>query len=212
MSSPKKPQAILFDLDGVVNNSKYFSEIYAERYNVPLQNIQKVFNDGRKDLTNIGKADLKDIMKDVLDDWQWSGTVEELLNLWFKTDLYIDKKVIQTIQRLRSAGIKCYLATDQEKYSTEYFRTKTRLMDHFDNLFVSCEIGYDKHQKEFFEFIIKSLTLPANDILYIDDSQSKLDVAQKTGVRGYYYTSFDEFEAFVESFDDTDAHTQPFTE
>lgn len=73
-----KPKAILFDLDGVVNNSRYFSEIYSEKYNVPLENVQKIFEDGRKDLTNVGKADLKELMAEVLDEWQWKGSVNEL--------------------------------------------------------------------------------------------------------------------------------------
>jgi putative hydrolase of the HAD superfamily len=197
MSIPQKPKAILFDLDGVVNNSRYFSLIYSEKYNVPLDDIQKVFNDGRKDLTNIGKADLKEIMAEVLADWQWTGTVEELITLWFETDLNVDMKVINSIKKLRRTGIKCYLATDQEKYRTKYLWEEKKICQYFDGKFISCEVGFVKYQKEFFETAIKQLKLPAKEILYIDDSQNKLDVAKQTGIQTYLYTSYEEFKKFI---------------
>lgn len=202
MTITTKPKAILFDLDGVVNNSKYFSYIYSEKYNVPIENVQKVFDDGRKDLTNTGNADLKDIMKDVLDDWEWKGTVEELIDLWFKTDLNLDMNVIDKIHELRESGIKCYLATDQEKYRTKYLWGERKISQYFDGKFISCEIGYLKYQKEFFQIAIKELKLPTRDILYIDDSQNKLDVAKQTGIKTYLYKTFSEFESFLKAFTD----------
>ena len=199
MHITKKPKAILFDLDGVVNISKYFSQIYSEEYNVPLESVQKIFEDGRKDLTNIGKADLKDVMKDVLTDWQWKGTVEELIELWLQTDLNIDMRVIDIIQRLRKSSVKCYLASDQEKYRTGYLWNEKKIGQSFDGKFISCEIGYTKFQQEFFGVAIKELKLPREDILYIDDSQAKLDVAKQTGIQTYLYNSFGEFEMFTKS-------------
>lgn len=199
MYKGKKPKAILVDFDGVINKSKYFSYIYSEKYSVPLEDVQKIFVDGRKDLTNIGKADLKEVMEGVLTDWKWEGTAWELIDLWFRTDFDIDMRVIDLIQKLRRSEIKCYVASDQEKYRTEYLWNEKKISQYFDGRFISYEIGYVKLQSEFFEFVIKELRLPENDILFIDDSRDKLDIAKQVGIKPYFYNSFNKFEAFIRS-------------
>jgi len=70
--------------------------------------------------------------------WKWDGTVEEFLQFWFKAEHNVDEKIISIIQQLRKKGIRCYLATNQEKYRTQYMKDKMRFEELFDHVFFVC--------------------------------------------------------------------------
>ena len=113
----------LFDADGVVIiPSERFSDRFSREFNVDYEEKIPPFfeNDFEPCLT--GRADLKEIIKPYLKRWGWKKSVDELLEYWFENENHIDERVIEVIKKLRAIGIKCYLATNQEKYRTQYLR------------------------------------------------------------------------------------------
>ncbi len=191
-------KVLLLDFDGVISKSKYFSEIYSEEFGVDINKILPFFNE-KKDLTNTGKADLKELLSEVLDDWQWKGTVDELLEYWFNVDSKVDERVRRVAEDLRKRGVKVYLATNQEKYRTEFIWNNLNLKDWIDGRFVSYEMGCVKSDPLFFKTVLEMLDVPAEEIVFFDDSESKVDSARKLGIRGILYTDFEKFKEEIEN-------------
>jgi putative hydrolase of the HAD superfamily len=117
--------------------------------------------------------------------------VEDLLEYWFTSEGTINKEVLKIIGDLRSKGIKCYIATRQEKYRMQYLLDTVGLKNYFDGVFCTCDIGYDKWQLEFFEYVFKKLKLKPQEIMFFDDTQKNIDIISKEGVHAYFYENID---------------------
>lgn len=197
----KKIKVVVFDADGVIINSPdYFSVQYEKEFGVSSDIIQPFFKNRFRDCV-IGKADLKEELALSLDEWKWKGTPEELMKYWFKAEHYIDERVVKKIELLKEKGIKCHLGTQQEKYRMEYIKKEMGFEHIFDEIYSSCDIGYEKPDKRFFEFIYNDLNktgdIKPEEIMFWDDKQSIVNVAKELGWQGYLYTNFDEFHKII---------------
>lgn len=189
-------KCILFDADGVAINSEMFSVQYQKRYDVSNDEMLPFFKGIFQDCL-IGKVDLKEAVSPYLKSWKWDGTVDEFLQFWFKVEHHIDEKLIGLIKVLRGKNIKCYLATNQEKYRTEYMINEMGFKDVFDHIFSSAEIGYKKPEREFYEVIFnwinKTDSVAKEEIFYVDDSQEAVDSANSFGIKASFYANFNDF-------------------
>jgi putative hydrolase of the HAD superfamily len=183
-------KAILFDADGVVlkKQKEYFSVRFAREYGAPLDEVTAFFKNEFR-LCQESKLDLKEELAKRLPAWGWNKSVDEYLEYWFTSDVDVDADVMQVVAECRSKGIKCYLATDQEKYRTAYLRKKVGLAEKFDDLLVSCEVGFTKSQVEYFTKAISRLGLLPEEIAYWDDDQKNVDIALSVGIDAHFYTT-----------------------
>lgn len=183
-------KAILFDLDGLIitGNKKLFSERLSEKENIPMENVSEFFmNDFRE--CSFGKADLKERLTPYLIKWGYKGTVEDLLKFWFESDNDINNEVLEIVKDLRSKNIKCYIATRQEKYRKEYIWNNLKLKDYFDGIFCTCDIGYDKWQVEYWDYVLNELKLKPEEVMFFCDSQKNVDSANSQNIKAYLYES-----------------------
>jgi len=185
-------KTLLIDADGlVITRPKYFSEIYSEKYGVPLKDVTEFFvKDFR--ICQTGKADLKEQLKPYLPKWKWQKSVDDFLEYWFTTDVLLNQRMLDIIDVLRKKGYRCYLASDQEKYRAAYI--SDRLKNHFDGLFFSCDLGYKKSEQEFFEEILKRIQTKPEDIEFWDDEIENTQVAVNLGIKTKLYIDPETFE------------------
>ncbi len=192
-----KIKVIVLDADGVIiNKPDMFSVQYQKEFGIS-NDVMLPFFKGRFQDCLVGKADLKEELEPLLKKWAWPGLVEELLDYWFKSEHYIDEKIVAEIARLKKMGIKCYLGTDQEKYRTKYIREDMGLEKIFDKIYSSAEMGYKKPDKEFFEIITNDLKNKENiqpeEIMFWDDDEKNVMAGRELGWRSYLYENFEGF-------------------
>lgn len=186
-------KTILFDTDGVLVRGGRFSDHYAEKYGVSTDITGRFFVTEFKNCL-IGKADLKEKLLPFLGEWQWRGTVDELLEYWFQSENVIDTNLVSQIHFLKNSGIRCYLTTNQEKYRTEFLKNQMGLGSLFDEIFSSAYIGFCKPQKEFFLYVINTVKIKSEETLYFDDDEKNIESAQNMGIHSYLYKDFSDFE------------------
>ena len=167
---------ILFDVDGVLIHAENWSKEFIQRNNLPPDAMSDFFGGIFRDCT-MGKADLKEILPPFLEKWRWERSVDDFLYEWFQFENKPDTELISKIQELRKEGINCYVATNQEKYRLEFLRNEMKFSEYFDGIFCSAEIGLKKPQKEYFDYILKSLEISPDKVVYFDDSAENIDVA-----------------------------------
>lgn len=185
-----KIKAILFDADGVtIAPDELFAVRYARQNNLDAEAIQSFFKGDFYDAT-IGKADLKELLEKHRETWGWQGDVSELMQLWFEGENHPNTELVEITRTLRSQGIRCYLATNQEKYRTAYIRD-VMFPNVFDGIFSSVELGVAKPAEEYYRLVLAELAkegMQAEEVAYFDDSQTNITVATKLGIKGYLYT------------------------
>jgi len=193
-------KCVLFDADGVLINSEKFSVQYQKKFNVRADEITPFFK-GEFNECIVGKADLIKLVKPWLKKWKWNGNAEEFLEFWFKAEHNIDEKIVKTIKKLRKAGIRCYLATNQEKYRIQYIKKQMGFEELFDNIFASGEIGHKKPDTQFYEFILNKLKKEQNinpkEIIFFDDSLRHVEEAKKLNIDAHVYKNFADFESII---------------
>ncbi len=196
-----KIKCILFDVDGVVVRAEMFSKQYARAKNISDDEILPFFKDVFPCCTE-GKADLKEVLKEWLPKWKWEGSTDGFLQAWFEAEHKIDERVTGVVGRLRNKGVKCYLATNQEKYRVGYMKEKMRFAEIFDGIFASFEIGHRKPNKKFYESILEDLRerdgIQSNEIMFFDDDRKNVDEAKAIGIESYLYSDFNEFKNVIE--------------
>lgn len=59
----------------------------------------------------------------------------------------------------------------------------------FDEIVISGEVGYAKPSKEIFQIVLDRLKIEPSEAIFIDDSKSHVDGAEKVGIKSIQYTS-----------------------
>lgn len=184
-------KVILFDADGVLTvPGEMFSTIYTRSRNLDLGPFDAFFANEWPDFVT-GKRDLKEHIAEHPELWQWPGTPDSLLEYWCSIGNTPDDEMIRLVQDIRQSGIRCFLATEQERYRGEYMRD-VMFRDVLDGYFISAEVGVKKSDPRFFHIILDRLnddgySLSPQDITFFDDSQSKVDAALEAGIDAYLF-------------------------
>jgi putative hydrolase of the HAD superfamily len=88
----------------------------------------------------------------------------------------------------RSAGIRVYLATNQEHLRAAYLMETLGLADHVDGIFYSARLGVRKPDMEFFTGVQAAVGRRGDGLLLIDDSRPNVEGARNAGWQALHWT------------------------
>ncbi len=194
-------KAILFDADGVLTlPEEFFSQVYARSRGLNSQPFENFFKE-QFPAARIGKADLKQLIEANPELWQWQGTVDELLELWFNTEDVRNEPLLKVIQDIRKKGTPCYVATNQEKYRGQYIKN-IMFKDAFDGFFISAELQAEKPNQEFYEKTLAKLQqnipgIQAGEVMFFDNSKTNVKAASSAGLLSYEYHELQDVESKI---------------
>lgn len=193
-------KAVVFDVDGViVVNKEIFSEMYSRKNGIPAHELTPFFTGPFQDCLT-GKADLKTILKTEIHRFKHSGSIDEFLDIWFKSEHNIAEDVVELVKSLKQKGLIVAIATNQEEYRTKYIEENMGLGQHFQHIFSSARIGHMKPSRDFFAHVQKSLGVKPQEILFIDDSEANVKGAKDFGMNAHFYTDLETCKKVVYSF------------
>lgn len=176
----------LFDVDGVIVNSDYFTVTYCQEFDIKISEFEDFFNyDFLACL--IGKKDLKEAIKPWLKKWNWTKSVEAFLMYWFEAENKLNVELLEQIKSLKQNNNRFYLATNQEKYRVAFLNQEMGLNKYFEKTYSSSLIGYTKPNEKFFNFILSDLNTNPENIYFYDDRQENVDAAKRLGINSSVY-------------------------
>lgn len=188
----------LFDIDGILNVAPRFSTRYTQEFGVSMDTLLEFF-EGSFQKCLIGKADLREELEEVKDKWNFEGSVDELLNYWFKGEVNEIKEVREFIMGIKQTGVTTAAGTNQEKLRIEYLTKTLKLNEVFEEIYSSARIGIKKPDTKFFEFISEDLSVPYDQIIFWDDKQSNVDSARSLGIHAYLFEGLDKMKEQFEN-------------
>lgn len=183
---------LIMDADGVLINGKSFSERLSRDYDVDKEKEREFFT-GKFQECLVGKADLRESIAPYLASFGWKGTVDELLEYWFAEEYELNKDLIAYLERLRQMGTYVVLATNQEKYRTDYMLEHMGFDGAFDRIYSSAHLGLKKPAVEFFAHLVEDMQVDKDQVLFWDDDQRNIDSALEYGVHAEFYRDYDSF-------------------
>lgn len=181
---------ILFDADGVVQRApagwldRLVSRIgLTDRESRDV--LDAIFAAERPALT--GAEDFRAAIAELLIEWDRADRLDAVVGAWHEIE--VDDAVLEIVGQLRSDGIRCCLATNQHAVRAAYMRS---LYDrHFDDQFYSCEIGALKPDQAYFSAVLERLDVPAQQVVFIDDTAANVATARQVGIDARLYTGPD---------------------
>jgi len=188
----------------VLINGEHFSEVLASDYEVDHAREKEFFTTTFQDCL-VGKTDLKEAITPYLASFGWQDTADELLDYWFKAEHSLDSELIAFIQRLRGSGKQAVLATNQEKYRTQYMLEHMGFKDSFDKVYSSAHLGLKKPATEFFARVVEDMDVDKSAVLFWDDDQRNIDGAREYGIHAEFYTDYGSFREIMRSVYQLDA-------
>lgn len=118
-------QTIMMDVDGVLvtgrpkDGAHLFTDIEAD-LGMTLATLQREFFTTRWQAIVTGKKPLLPELAEVLALVAPNVSAERLIDYWFENDSRIDRAVLADMGKLRAAGHRVYLATNQEHMRATY--------------------------------------------------------------------------------------------
>lgn len=180
---------IAFDYGGVIEVSKtnLFKEI-VDFLKIDDEKWSKTFS-SLNHLCNTGKNTWADVI--ALTATEVGATELQLSHIKVLIDKDADNRVINTelislITELR----KRYKIAIISNYSKELRGrlAAQNLLELFDEVIISGEIGYQKPQPEIFTILCKKMNIDISELIFIDDTKKSLDGADIIGYSPILYT------------------------
>jgi len=186
-------QTILYDADGVLVVGDSFKNHLEHDLHITPSMTGEFFGGAFNDCLR-GQADLKTAIAPYLSRWGWRSSPAAFLDLWFDIEKQTNQQLLDHVQQLRKQGLKCYVATNQERYRTSYMKEFMMLEKYFDGIFASNQLGVCKPDQVFFQTILSQLQITdPTTVMFWDDMQVNVDAALSMNIDAHLYTSFDDY-------------------
>jgi 2-haloacid dehalogenase len=96
---------------------------------------------------------------------------------------------IEILKQLKRAGYPLYGLSNWSAETFPFAREKYDFFDLLDDFVISGEVGHIKPDPEIFEIMLEKIGKPAQECLFIDDSLTNINQAQKMGFATIHFQS-----------------------
>ena len=96
---------------------------------------------------------------------------------------------IEILKQLKQAGYPLYGLSNWSAETFPYAREKYGFFDLFDDFVISGAVGQVKPDPEIFQIMLEKIGKPAEECLFIDDSLTNINQAQKMGFGTIHFQS-----------------------
>jgi epoxide hydrolase-like predicted phosphatase len=186
-------KAILFDLGDTILHSDWKPRDEAM---IKEAGISVLLTPETKPLyleISAGKKSVKELFKKILEQSNSDKTVEEVIEIYkrnYQKFSSIDEKMLKIVKKLRKR-YKVYAFSNTNTLHEE-INKKRGLYEHFDDIFLSCDLGVIKPNKEVFHIVLGKVGLKANETLFIDDNEKNINVAKEVGMEAIQFKDYNQ--------------------
>lgn len=197
-------KAIIFDLGGVlidVDMNRCFHNIKAlgvdvdsltktsSESNAPVSTVcEGVTISGALHEYQIGKIPTDKFITMIQQISTPGTTRQQVLDAWNSCLLTLPKYKLDFVKQLRNEGYATYLLSNTNDAHWKYILETSfpePAENYFDKLFLSQEMGMAKPNPEIYAEVLRQISTPADECLFIDDSSANCKAAETLGIHTY---------------------------
>ncbi len=179
---------MLFDFGGVIVRTEYQAprEHLAERLNMTYEDLSKVvFESETSRQASVGRMTTEAHWAAVAGRLARPASEAPKLREEFFAGDVLDRELVEYIRSLRPR-FKTGLLSNAWPDTRDYL-TQNSLIEAFDVVIISAEVGVMKPQPAIFELALKQLEVTPPEAVLIDDTNLNVEAAQKFGMRGILF-------------------------
>lgn len=206
-------KAILVDVDGVLvhgrpADGKPWATFLEADLGVSPALLQQEFFTPYWEAIVTGQLDLYQPLARALARIAPGVSADAFITYWFENDALLDTQLLNALSHQRQAGIKVYLATNQEHLRASFLIEQLGLGQQCDGLFYSAALGYKKPDPRFYEKITDLSGFAPGQLLLLDDTPANVLAAKKLGWQAVEWAKGNDLAAIV-ALRAADAQTPP---
>ena len=181
-------RAVFFDFGGVIMRTEYQSprQKLAERFNMDYDEMDKaVFGSESARRASLGE---------ITEDAHWTAVLKRFKrpasemqvfrNNFFGGDV-IDRSLVEYVRSLRG---KFHTGLISNAWSgLRDFLGKEKLLDLFDTVTISAEVGAVKPSAKIYEAALDQAQVSAGEAVFVDDMPLNIEACEKVGMKGILF-------------------------
>lgn len=113
----------------------------------------------------------------------------EFLGIWVRL-LRANEDILPLIERLK-ARHKLVLGSNTEEIHYTYCKQNVEALGHFEESYLSFQLGLLKPDPRFFLHMLKNLGAAPSECVFIDDTPENVESARSIGITSLHFTSND---------------------
>ncbi len=181
-------RAVFFDFGGVIQRTEYQAprQHLAERYGMDYDDIDRlVFASDSAQRASVGEIEEEAHWQNVLRRVKGSKAEMEIIKYEFFGGDVIDLELVNFIRSLRG---KFHTGLISNAWSgLRSVLEKERLIDIFDTVIISAEVGMTKPEPGIFHLALEQAKVKAEEAVFVDDIQVNIDGCQMVGMKGILF-------------------------
>ena len=190
-------RALILDYGGVISKPQNIDHLqeFIQILGTDENRFMEVYYTYRKDYDN-GQLSGKEYWLKILQHLGHEPNdsfVNNLIKVDVKSWTEINRSMIGFIEESRSKVEKLAIISNMMRDTLAYMKSHFEWLKIFDEKIYSCEIGINKPDIRIFELCLRSLDISPQACLFVDDSQTNVLGAVKSGMNVIHYKSFAQF-------------------
>ena len=185
---------VIFDLGNVLvfhDNELLFRRL-GERAGMSGSQVAEVLRERTlSEGTNRGRLDAAGIHREVCQALGLDVDAEEFAELW-SCHFTINEPVLPLVEGL-AGKVKLVLLSNTNALHVAYLRPRLPLLERFDHLLFSNEVGLVKPEREFYEEALARAGATPRTTAFFDDHPPFVEAARALGIHGYVFRDTEEF-------------------
>lgn len=188
-------KAVLLDLGNVLvfhDNALLFTRLGA-RAGLAGPEVARRLTGAGWTAANRGLLDAEGIRQDVCRALGVDLPMAEFAPLW-SSHFTLHTAVLPRVEGL-VGRVKLGLVSNTNALHVAYLRPLLPVLQRFDSVVMSCEVGHVKPEPEIFQRALDGVGCAPHEAAFFDDLQEYVDAADGLGLRGRLFTTADAFDA-----------------
>jgi putative hydrolase of the HAD superfamily len=202
MKKKSSVKALFLDIGGVLLNdgwSHVSTKLVAKAFKLNFEELQKRHNDAL-DTYELGKLTLEEYLNLVVFYKKRSFTQAQFRKFMFAQSKPYPE-MIELIRRLKVRyGLKIVVVSNEGHGLNEYRILKFKLDEFVDSFISSCFVHLRKPDADIFRAALDTAQVPADQVIYIENSPMFVEVAEGLGIRSILHTDYKSTSAKLASF------------
>ncbi len=181
-------RAVFFDFGGVLMRTEFQAprQHLAERFKLDYDDIDKiVFGSESARRASVGEITEETHWLEVLKRFKRPASeIKSFSDEFFGGDI-LDHNLIEYIRSLRG---RFHTGLISNAWSgLREFITKEKIIDIFDTVVISAEVGVVKPDAKIFNIALEQAKVRAKDVVFVDDVKVNIEACEKIGIKGVLF-------------------------
>jgi epoxide hydrolase-like predicted phosphatase len=181
-------RAVFFDFGGVILRTEYQAprQHLAERFRMDYDDIDKVvFGSESARRASIGEITEDAHWAEVLNRMKLPLSEKRSFSDQFFGGDVIDRSLVDYLRSLRG---KIHTGLISNAWSgLRDFITKEKLIDLFDTVIISAEVGVVKPEAKIYQIALEQANVSAEEAVFVDDMPVNIEACEKIGMKGVLF-------------------------